>query len=170
MQAWTGLNSRVQGSRLKELCRRLSWSAPTMVEIKVVRERRRGYSPRRPLQSAREVFEAFRSHFEPLDREQFVTVILDGRNQVVGFNVVSTGTLTSSLVHPREVFKAAILANAAAIILVHNHPSGDPDPSDEDKALTRRLKEAGDLIGIRVLDHVVIGDGRYVSLAELNLL
>lgn len=141
-----------------------------MFEIKVVRERRQGYGPRRRIRKASDVYEAFRSHFEPMDREQFLSVILDGRNQIAGFNVVSTGTLTSSLVHPREVFKPAILASAAAIILVHNHPSGDPEPSDEDRALTRRLKEVGDLVGIRVLDHVVIGDGRYVSLAELHVL
>jgi len=92
---------------------------------------------------------------------------LDGKNQVLGFNVVSIGSLTAALVHAREVFKPAILGNAAAIILVHNHPSGDPEPSAEDQALTARLKQAGELLGIRVLDHVVIGDdGRHVSMAE----
>jgi DNA repair protein RadC len=141
-----------------------------MFEIRMVRERRQGYGSLRRVRNAHDVYEAFRAHFEPMDREQFVAVILDGRNRILGFNLVSVGTLTSALVHPREVFKPAILANAAAIVLVHNHPSGDPEPSDEDKALTQRLKQAGDLMGIRVLDHVVIGDGRYVSLAELHLL
>ena len=136
-----------------------------MFEIKLVRERRQGYGSLRRIQNASDVYEAFRAHFEPMDREQFLAIILDGRNQVIGFNLVSVGTLTSALVHPREVFKAAILANAAAIVLVHNHPSGDPEPSAEDRALTERLKQAGELIGIRVLDHVVIGDGRYTSLA-----
>jgi DNA repair protein RadC len=73
----------------------------------------------------------------------------------MGFNTVSVGSLTASLVHPREVFKPAIIGNPASLILVHNHPSGDPEPSPEDRALTRRLKEAGELPGIRVLDHVV---------------
>ena len=141
-----------------------------MFEIKVVRERRQGYGPLRQLRDAKDIYEAFRAHFEPMDREQFLAVILDGRNQVVGFNLVAVGTLTSALVHPREVFKAAILANAAAIILVHNHPSGDPEPSAEDKALTTRLAQAGELLGIRVLDHVVIGDGRFRSLAVEGLL
>ena len=77
------------------------------------------------------------------------------------------GSLTAALVHPREVFKAAILSNAAALILVHNHPSGDPTPSAEDRAITERLRQVGELVGIRVLDHVVIGDeGQFVSLAE----
>jgi DNA repair protein RadC len=89
---------------------------------------------------------------------------------VIGFNLVAIGTLTSALVHPREVFKAAILANAAAIILVHNHPSGDPEPSAEDRALTSRLKEAGEILGIRILDHVVIGDGRFRSLASEGII
>ena len=141
-----------------------------MFEIKVVRERRQGYGPLRQVRDAKAVYEAFRAHFDPVDREQFLAVILNGRNQILGFNLIALGTLTSALVHPREVYKAAILANAAAIIVVHNHPSGDPEPSDEDKALTRRLKDAGEILGIRILDHVVIGDGRYVSLAEQGVL
>jgi DNA repair protein RadC len=138
-----------------------------MFELRVVRERRDGYGTSTRMSDARAVFEAFRDHFAPLDREQFVVVLLDGKNQLLGFNVVSTGSLTAALVHPREVFKPAILGNAAALILVHNHPSGDPTPSDEDKAITTRLKQAGELLGIRVLDHVIIGDDdRFVSMAE----
>src|SRR6266849_3817732 len=135
-----------------------------MFELKVVRERRAGYGAARRIRDAREVVNAFTAHFAPLDREQFVVLLLDGKNQVLGFNVVSIGSLTAALVHAREVFKPAILGNAAAIILVHNHPSGDPEPSAEDEAITARLRQAGELLGIRVLDHVVIGDdGRYVS-------
>jgi DNA repair protein RadC len=120
----------------------------------------------RRIRDAREVYEAFHEAFGRLDREVFVAVLLDGRNQVLGFNTVSVGSLTAALVHPREVFKPAILANAAAVILVHNHPSGSADPSAEDGAPTERLRQVGDLIGIRVVDHVVIGDGAFVSLAE----
>lgn len=137
-----------------------------MFEIRLVRERRQGYGSLRRVRNAQDIYEAFRSHFEPMDREQFLAVMLDGRNQVLGFNIVSIGTLTSALVHPREVFKAAILSSAAAIVLVHNHPSGDPEPSAEDRALTERMKNAGELVGIRVLDHVVIGDDRFRSMAE----
>lgn len=141
-----------------------------MFELKVVRERRPGYGAGRQVSTSAVVYEAFRDRFARADREEFLTVMLDGKNRALGFHVVSVGTLTASLVHPREVFKAAILANAAAVILVHNHPSGDPTPSAEDVAITERLRQAGDLLGIRVLDHVVIGDGRYVSFADISSL
>ena len=138
-----------------------------MYEIRVVRERRPKYPAPRSVRDARAVADAFAEHFAPLDREHFVVLLLDGKNRIVGFNVVSIGSLTAALVHPREVFKAAILSNAAALILVHNHPSGDPTPSAEDRAITERLRQVGELVGIRVLDHVVIGDeGQFVSLAE----
>ena len=105
-----------------------------------------------------------------VDREEFLVVLLDGKGRTMGYNVVSVGSLTASLVHLREVFKPAIIGNAASLILVHNHPSGDPEPSAEDRALTRRFKEAGDLLGIRVLDHIVIGDGSYRSFADDGIL
>jgi DNA repair protein RadC len=139
-------------------------------ELKVVRERRPGYGPARAIRTSAEVYAAFRARFEAADREEFLALFLDGKNRVQGFHVVSVGSLTASLVHPREVFKAAILSNAAALIVVHGHPSGNPEPSAEDVAITRRLKEAGELLGIGLLDHVVIGDGRYVSFADEGLL
>lgn len=141
-----------------------------MYELKVVRERRLGYGAGRQLSTSAAVYDTFRDRFAQADREEFLVVPLDGKNRALGFHVVSVGTLTASLVHPREVFKAAILANAAAIVVVHNHPSGDPTPSAEDQAITERLKQAGALLGIRLLDHVVIGDGRYVSFADEGLL
>lgn len=141
-----------------------------MYELKVVRERRQGYGAVRRVHDASQVYEAFKEEFGRLDREMFVAVLLDGKNQVIGFNVVSIGSLTAALVHPREVFKPAILANAAALILVHNHPSGDPEPSAEDRAITERLRQAADLIGIKIVDHVVVGDGRFTSFAEKQLL
>ena len=98
------------------------------------------------------------------DREVFVVAMLTIRHRVLGLNTVSVGCLTSSLVHPREVFKPAITASAASIVLVHNHPSGDPEPSEEDLAITRRLVQAGDLIGIGVLDHVIVASRGVVSL------
>jgi len=141
-----------------------------MYELRVVRERRVGYGRGRCLRKSGEVYAAFRSRFEVADREEFLAVSLDGKNRSLGFNVVSVGSLTASLVHPREVYKAAILANAAALLVVHNHPSGDPTPSTEDMAITARLKHAGEILGINLLDHVVIGDGRYVSFADDGLL
>lgn len=100
-------------------------------------------------------------HFEDMasDREVFSVILLDVKNHVIGINVVSIGSLSASVVHPREVFKAAILANAANIILTHNHPSGDPAPSKEDISITSRLVQAGRLMDIPVLDHIIIGDG-----------
>ncbi|MQA31759.1 MAG: DNA repair protein RadC [Luteitalea sp.] len=102
--------------------------------------------------------------------EVFVAVFMSTRQRVIAYHEVSRGTIDSTVVHPREVFKAAILANAAALILAHGHPSGDPTPSADDIELTRRLAAAGTLLGIEVLDHLVIGDGRYVSFKELGRL
>jgi DNA repair protein RadC len=105
-------------------------------------------------------------------REHFKAVFLDARHAVLGVYTVSIGCLTSSLVHAREVFRAAIVAGAAGIVLSHNHPSGDPEPSAEDIALTRRLMAAGTLIGIEVLDHVVTGDhaAKWVSFKERGMM
>jgi DNA repair protein RadC len=122
--------------------------------------------PGQPIRDAACVYDHFRGRLPQLDREVFVALLLDGRHRFQGEIRVSEGTLTTTLVHPREVFAPALRAGAAAIILVHNHPSGDPTPSAEDAALTERLRQVGEVIGIRVLDHVVIGQGRWVSLAE----
>ena len=102
--------------------------------------------------------------------ETFGLLALDVRHRLKREVVVSTGCLTSSLVHPREVFQEAVVARAAALILFHNHPSGDPEPSAEDLALTRRLAAAGTLMGIEVLDHLVLGAGRFVSLKDRGVL
>ncbi len=101
-----------------------------------------------------------------LDREHFLAVLLDTKNQLLGTELVSVGSLDTSLVHPREVFKAAVRRSASSVILAHNHPSGDPTPSSADVTCTRRLAEAGHVLGITVLDHVIIGHGSYVSFRE----
>jgi DNA repair protein RadC len=116
------------------------------------------------------IFEVYRGRLGHLRFEQFLTIHLDARNRVLREHLVSQGTLTSSLVHPREVFRAAIREAAAAVVLVHNHPSGDPEPSPEDRDITRRLEAAGELIGIRVADHVVVAEGGYVSFLERGYL
>ncbi len=97
-------------------------------------------------------------------------LLLDGRHRLIATGEVSVGTLTASLVHPREVFRDAIRNAASALVLVHNHPSGDPTPSSDDLDITRRLSEVGELVGIRVLDHVIVGDGVFTSLADRGLL
>ena len=106
------------------------------------------------------------------DREIFAVMLLNTKNRVIGINVVSVGSLTASVVHPREVFKAACLANATNIILTHNHLSGDPAPSKEDISITSRLVQAGRLMDIPVLDHIVIGDntGRSMSFKANDLI
>jgi DNA repair protein RadC len=103
-------------------------------------------------------------------QEEFRVLLLNTQHAVMHELVVTRGTLDASVVHPREVFRAAISESAAAVILVHNHPSGDPAPSREDRDVTDQLASAGRLIGIPVLDHVVVGDGRYVSFVEMGLL
>lgn len=113
-----------------------------------------------------DVYQAVSSRLSHLDREAFMVFYLSAKNQVVHFETISVGSLTSSLVHPRELFKGAIQRSAAAVILVHNHPSGDPTPSEDDLALTRRLVQAGELLGIQVLDHIIVGYGKYTSLKE----
>ena len=102
--------------------------------------------------------------------EHFYCLLLSTKNRINGIHEVSIGTLNAAVVHPREVFKAAILSNSAAVILVHNHPSGDPTPSPEDVQLTRQLVEAGKLLDMPVLDHVIIGNRRYSSLKEKGIL
>ena len=104
------------------------------------------------------------------DRELFHVLMLDSKNTLIGATLISQGSLSSSVVHPREVFKAAILANSAAVILLHNHPSGCPEPSLEDRNCTSRLSEAGKILGIRVLDHIVIGQEVFFSFADCGLL
>lgn len=105
-----------------------------------------------------------------LDREHFKAIILNTKHQVLRIVDISIGSLSSSVVHPRELYKMVIRHNGAAVIVAHNHPSGDPTPSSEDIAVTKRLSEAGAVLGVELLDHVVLGDGRFVSLKEYSLM
>ena len=127
-------------------------------------------NPGRPvISSPEDVDGLLRGRIANLDRENFVAVLLNTKNEVLEFPTISVGTLSSSLVHPREVFKPAIRASAAGVILAHNHPSGRVGPSHEDREVTRRLREAAEIIGIEVLDHVILGDG-YFSMKEHGML
>jgi len=103
-------------------------------------------------------------------REHFAVLLLNAKNHILALKTISVGTLTSSVVHPREVFQAAIEQSAAAVILVHNHPSGDPAPSGEDLAVTRRMVEAGEIMDIPVLDHVIVGYDKFISLKEEGMI
>jgi len=118
------------------------------------------------VRSSNDAYEAVRDWFLDKDREEFVVIMLNVKNKIIGISSISVGSLTSSLVHPREVFKPLILHNAAAVILSHNHPSGDPTPSQDDINITSRLKEIGEIMGIKILDHIIVGDGKFISFLD----
>jgi DNA repair protein RadC len=118
------------------------------------------------IRKPQDVFELLRAGFQDLDREYFKVVHLNIKNQVLKIETTAIGLLSSAPVHPREVFKVAVKTNSASLILAHNHPSGDPRPSRDDLALTGRLREAGDIIGIAIVDHVIFGDNCFLSLKE----
>lgn len=126
-------------------------------------------SPKTRFTAPSQIFEAFQ-FLNQETKEYFITLHLDGKNRIICLDTVSLGSLNQSIVHPREVFKTALLSSAAALILIHNHPTGDPTPSSEDLAITRRLREAGEILGLKVLDHIIVGDGEYLSFVERGLL
>ncbi|HEX6927464.1 MAG TPA: DNA repair protein RadC [Longimicrobiaceae bacterium] len=125
---------------------------------------------RERIRNAADVYEQVRLRMRDLRHEEFHVLLLNTQNMVLRHLPITRGTLDASLVHPREVFRAAIAEAAASVIVIHNHPSGDPTPSAEDRVVTRQLVEAGRLVGIEVLDHVVVGEGRYVSFVEAGLM
>src|SRR5262249_16574114 len=130
-----------------------------LYRVTLVRESGAGESHAAVVRKSSDAAEILRPLFAGLDREQFVVLMLYAAHHAIGTNIVSIGSLTASLVSPRECFKPAILSNAAAIILGHAHLSGSPDPRTEDIELTRRFRECGELLGIRVLDHIILGAG-----------
>lgn len=119
---------------------------------------------------SRDIYKSCHPHFRDLKKEVFRIVLLNGKNQIIRIITVSEGSLTACLVHPREVFAPAIRESSAALLLIHNHPSGDPTPSREDVEINNRLVQAGKLVGIPVLDHLVIGDGTYFSFIDHGLM
>jgi DNA repair protein RadC len=122
--------------------------------------------PKRKIRSSADVYSIVYPGVRELKKERLTALHLDTKNNILREEVVSVGSLNANIVHPREIFKSALLESAASVILTHNHPSGDPSPSREDIAVTRKLVDGGNLLGIKVLDHVIIGDGKYVSLKE----
>ena len=140
-----------------------------IVSIKMVKESSFLYRTRQIL-SPNDAYEMIKEQLEGLDREQFIIACLNTKNEPTNISVVSVGSLNKAIVHPREVFKTAILSNAASIMAFHNHPSGETTPSQQDIQLTKRLYEAGELLGIKLLDHLIIGDGTFTSLKEKGYL
>ncbi|WP_292387824.1 RadC family protein [Methanosarcina sp. UBA5] len=122
--------------------------------------------PKRKICSPKDVYTLMYPKMREQKKEKFITLCLDTKNQILKEEVVSIGSLNASIVHPREVFKSALMESSASVIMVHNHPSGDPSPSREDIMVTEKMVEGGKLLGIDVLDHIIIGEGRYVSLKD----
>ena len=122
--------------------------------------------PKRKVRSPKDVYTLMYPKMREQKKERFITLYLDTKNQILKEETVSIGSLNASIVHPREVFKSALLESSASVIMIHNHPSGDPSPSREDILVTEKLVEGGKLLGIDVLDHIIIGDGKYVSLKD----
>lgn len=152
-------------SQNREVAKRVN-----IVRVKMVREASFLY-PQRRIRMARDVVELILKFLDETDREQFFLLCLNTKNEPTALHTVSIGSLDASIVHPREVFKVAILSNAASVIVAHNHPSGDPTASQEDIQVTRKLQEAGELLGITLLDHVIVGtEGAYTSLKERGLM
>ena len=140
-----------------------------IVSIKMVREGSTKYENRK-IETPFDAYVLLKNFLEDSDREKLLVVCLDTKNQPINICTVSVGTLNSSLVHPREVFKTAILSNSNQIMLAHNHPSGISAPSNEDKAMTNRIKDAGVILGIELIDHIIIGSNEYFSFKENKLM
>jgi DNA repair protein RadC len=139
--------------------------------LRLVREAQLDYAPiTQPLDAEKTVRLIAAELLDGLDREAGLVLALDSRNRPIGCHIVSIGSLSASLIHPREVFKFAILANAASLIFAHNHPSGDPTPSKDDIELTRRLVSAGQLLGIEVIDALITGYDTLLSFKEKGLI
>lgn len=140
-----------------------------IVSIKMIKESSFLYQAR-TISSPNDAYEMIRRQLEGLDREQFIIACLNTKNEPTNLSVLSVGSLNKAIVHPREGFKTAILSNTASIMAFHNHPSGETTPSQQDMQLTNRLYEAGELLGIKLLDHLIIGDGTFTSLKEKGYL
>ena len=146
------------------------FSGVPLYTTRLVRERTFTFPTRDQVRSPADAAVVLAEYFADRDREEFVVAFLDTANTLTGLHVASVGGLAASIVEPRQVFKAAVLANAAAVLLAHNHPSGNPEPSREDVAVTRQLVEAGKVMGIPVHDHIIVTDHGHTSLAERGLL
>jgi len=158
-----------------ELCQVRGIGPAKAAELQAVFQiaRRFGTQALRPgerFTSSAEVFRHYHERLRDRRKELFLALLLDSKNRVLREVQVSEGSLTASIVHPREVFAPVVRESAAAVLFVHNHPSGDPTPSREDIEITARLRDAGELMGVRVLDHIIIGSGDYVSFADRGLL
>ena len=144
----------------------------TKYRLELVKEESHKYEVETRISCPKDVYEILTKvcRIQYNAEEVFILITLNTKNIVTGYFEVHRGTINTSLVHPREVFKRALLNNASNIMVAHNHPSGDPNPSKEDIQITERLKEAGNLLGINLLDHIIVGEDKYISLKEKGVL
>lgn len=166
---------RLAGASIHELCEHPGIGPAKAAEIQALFQIARRFAddrlqPGQPYRSSQDAYHHFHERLCDYRREVFLALLLDSKNRLIREIQISEGSLNASIVHPREVFSPALRESASAVLFVHNHPSGDPTPSREDMEITQRLKSAGDLMGVRVLDHVIIGNGDYVSLADRGML
>ena len=159
------MKNQIEDTQIVEARKRVD-----IVSLKVCKESSILYEPRK-ISSPLDALELCKNFLENLDREQMIAISLNTKNEPTNVSVVSIGTLNSSMAHPREIYKVAVMSNANSIIIAHNHPSGDVKPSKEDISITKRLKEVGEIIGINLIDHIIIGSkDRYTSLKEMDIL
>jgi DNA repair protein RadC len=142
----------------------------SVFRLSLIKDHTLAYANASCMLTPQNVYELIKEYLQDTDREHFIAIFLDSRSAVIGMNTVSVGTLTESLVHAREVFKGAILANAASIIVAHNHPSGEALASEADISVTSKLKDAGRILGIPIEDHVIVADVGYFSFRQHGLL
>ena len=175
LQEFDGDLRKLSGASIGEICRTKGLGLAKAASVKAAlalagRFEEDRIRSRDRFTCSEQVFNHYHYAFRDRKKEHFLALLLDGKNRVIREVQVSEGSLNQSIVHPREVFSPAVRESAAAIILVHNHPTGDPTPSREDIEITRRLRDAGDMMGIRVLDHIIVGDGRYHSFSDRGMI
>lgn len=166
---------QLAAASITELCQQQGIGPAKAAEIQALFQIARRFSdtriqPGQPYRSSRDAFDHFHERLCDYRKEVFVALLLDSKNRLIREVQISEGSLNASIVHPREVFAPVLKESASAILFIHNHPSGDPSPSREDIEITERLKRVGELMGVRVLDHIIIGNGDYVSLADRGIL
>ncbi|MFQ5571405.1 MAG: RadC family protein [Rhodothermales bacterium] len=162
--------TRAEDEPGREAYRQALFDCVPLYTTRLVREKTFRFAERTQVSTPADVAEVLIPYFADKDREECVVALVDTANSLIGLAQISVGGLAASIVEPRQIFKAAILANAAAVICLHNHPSGNPEPSREDIRITQQLVEAGKLLGIPLHDHLIIAEDRYTSLAERGLL
>jgi DNA repair protein RadC len=170
-----GSLNRLAEATTEELCQIPGIGPAKALQLKACftlgsRMTRQTIPPKYKIDSPLHAYHLVKEEMEQKKSEELMSILLDSKNQVICRQIVAIGTLTQTLIHPREVFYSAIRHKASSIILVHNHPSGDPTPSKQDLEATKRILEAGKVIGISLSDHLIIGDSRYISLKQLGII